>query len=266
MRTSVISKLKYFLKWVHKNQCQLNWKNIENGFKIGVYKFSGSTYSKLPFLKFLSLSYKQTSLKYFSPSLSSLSSEHKLIDYGLILFCLSWLFRSSNKKVLSSALTQMVSECMFVAHSLLPLLLFFSQAVFHSPSSSSLTLSSLSLSLSPLDHLGPLLHSLSLTPTQLCHSLTHSYQRSLGTISTIGGSSSCLCFVRWTHFPQSPFLPRRVPRWQRSPFPGWASGGRPWWQLLWGSCWSWFWWSSYLCWSAPLAQVAQMTVRATMRC
>lgn len=41
---------------------------------------------------------------------------------------------------------------------------------------------------------GPLLHSLSLTPTRLCQSLTHSYQLSLCTISTIG-DPQCVCVL-----------------------------------------------------------------------
>ena len=56
---------------------------------------------------------------------------------------------------------------------------------------STYSLSSPSQSLSPFHHFGPLLHSLSLTPTPLCHSLTHSFRLSLGTISTSGDSAFC---------------------------------------------------------------------------
>lgn len=79
-------------------------------------------------------------------------------------------------------------------------------------------------------------------------------------------SPVCLRFTRWTHSSLSPFLPRRVPRWLRSPFAGWASGGKPWWRLLLGSCWSWSWWFSFLCWWVLLAQVAQLAAAVTSRC
>lgn len=81
----------------------------------------------------------------------------------------------------------------------------------------SLCLSSLSQSLSSLEHFGPLLLSLSLTPTQLCHTLIPALS---GHHLHYRGSSLHLRFVKWTHSPQSPFPPRRVPRWQHSAFPG----------------------------------------------
>lgn len=99
-------------------------------------------------------------------------------------------------------------------------------------------LSLLILSFPPSDHFSLF----SLTPPWLCHS----HQFSLDIISSIRDRWICVLPSGRTP-PQSPFPPRRVPRWQRSLFPGWASGGRPWWQLLLGSCWSWFWWSSSLC-------------------
>lgn len=127
--------------------------------------------------------------------------------------CLLWLYTSASWKAPSPALTQMV------AHSLHSSLLFFplSSCLTLSLRLSSYSLSSLSQSLSSLDHFGPLLLSLSLTPTQLCHTLIPALP---GHHLHYRGSSLYLRFARWTHSPQSPFPPRRVPRWQRSPFPG----------------------------------------------
>lgn len=181
------------------------------------------------------------------------------------------LCTSASWKVPSSALTQMASKQMLLSLSLSsPCFFSFFSLSFWSCLTLSLllvsySLSSLSLSLSPFDHfwsLAPLPLPYSYTALSVTHALLpalpvhHLHHR---------GSSVCLRFARWTHSSQSPFPPRRVPRWLHSPFLGWASGGRPWWQLLLGSCWSWSWWSSSLCWSAPLARVV-MTVQATTRC
>lgn len=148
---------------------------------------------------------KQTSFTSSSPSLfssSNITNPFIMISFSTLYISLFFFFSlalhlPAGKCPPQPWLKWLVSECCLLSPPLASFLfpLSLSGAVFLSPCSSSLTLSPHSLYCSPLlITSGPLLHSLSFTPTLLCQSLTHSYQLSLCTISTIG-DPQCVCVL-----------------------------------------------------------------------